>query len=102
MEKFGKFTFGFVYLVIGIAFAAFVLSILWSWFIVPLGVPAISIAHAFGLQVLVAFFKVNRKVKDKKEPRKENYFGYFCELASICILISLTALGLGWVAVSLM
>lgn len=29
-----------------------VMSILWMWFLVPLGLPAISVAHAIGLSLL--------------------------------------------------
>jgi len=34
-----------------------VLRSLWAWFVVPLGVPPIGIAHAVGLSVVVAVFK---------------------------------------------
>lgn len=44
------------------AYAAFVLALLWGWFIVPLGVPAISMFHAWGLTVIVNMFTARRKV----------------------------------------
>jgi len=33
--------------------AAFTISLLWGWFAVPLGLPVIGMAHAFGLSMLV-------------------------------------------------
>lgn len=33
----------------------FVLKVLWGWFIVPLGVVAITIPNALGLSVIIAF-----------------------------------------------
>lgn len=36
---------------------ASVLSALWGWFIVPLGVAPIGIAHAFGLAVLAKYLR---------------------------------------------
>lgn len=36
---------------------AFVLSALWGWFVVPLGVPGINMAHAMGLSLIVGALK---------------------------------------------
>jgi hypothetical protein len=32
----------------------FVIHLMWSWYMVPLGVPAIGIAHAIGIDLLVS------------------------------------------------
>lgn len=34
---------------------AFVLVQLWAWFMLPLGVPAIGVAHAYGIGVIATF-----------------------------------------------
>lgn len=34
-------------------FEGFVLSIMWKWFLVPLEIPAIGIAHAVGISTMV-------------------------------------------------
>lgn len=46
-----------------------VLSYLWFWFLVPLGVPSIGVAHAMGLSLLVSLFTAGASSKDadKKE-----------------------------------
>lgn len=46
--------------------AAFTLSTLWGWFIVPLGAPAIGLAHAAGISVMLTYLKM-RQVKQKDE-----------------------------------
>ena len=48
----GAFEFGFLLL----AFRGFVLSRLWLWFIVPLGIPLISISWAIGIAVMATMF----------------------------------------------
>lgn len=47
------------------AFKGFVLSRLWGYFVVPLGVPEIGIAHAFGLALVVSMFTPTPSGKDK-------------------------------------
>lgn len=42
----------------GIALTGLAISLLWQWFLVPLGVIPIGIAHAFGLSLIVMFFKL--------------------------------------------
>ena len=43
----------------------FALSVLWGWFIVPLGIPPIGMAHVFGL--LVLWMTVTPPEPDAKE-----------------------------------
>lgn len=47
-------------------FGAFTISTLWSWFVVPFGVQAISLAHAYGLSVLVSVFMSTRGLVQQK------------------------------------
>ena len=58
MTKIGEFAVALV-----VAFwKAFVLTIIWGWFIVPLGVPAIGVLHAYGLLLFTSLvtFSVTR------------------------------------------
>jgi hypothetical protein len=34
-----------------------VISILWGWFIVPLGAPPLTVAHAIGVSLLIGFIR---------------------------------------------
>lgn len=49
-------------------FGAYVFCVMWDWFIVPLGMKSISMAHAFGIrgfyQYITASF-VPRKIEDE-------------------------------------
>jgi len=54
MDKFVKFVFWLVMFACVIVFSGFVTVELWGWFVVPLGAPAIGIAHALGLRMLVS------------------------------------------------
>lgn len=41
------------------------LMFMWEWFITPLGVPPISICHAFGIVNFVGIFRVSNTVEEK-------------------------------------
>ena len=53
MEKFLKGVLGVLAFLLCIVFSGFVTTELWLWFVVPLGAPAINIAHALGLRMLL-------------------------------------------------
>jgi hypothetical protein len=60
MNAFAKFT-GVVVIAVGGILAitllrGLVLVSLWGWFVVPLGVPGIGIAHAIGISILASLF----------------------------------------------
>lgn len=40
-------------------YSAFVFTVLWGWFVVPLGVPAIGLFHALGLGIVFLFPFIN-------------------------------------------
>ena len=56
----------FIFMPIFTALRGFVLHRLWAWFVVPLGVPAIGIAHAVGLAMLVGFLKMSQHDFDQE------------------------------------
>ncbi len=45
---------------------AFVVTHLWAWFIVPLGVEPIGMAHAWGLAILAGMFTATGKGNDEE------------------------------------
>jgi len=75
---------------------AWVLSILWGWFIVPLGVKSLSIAHAYGVTLVAGLFLSTRGIKENK-----NQDDWVSSLITWLIL-PLVALFFGWVAVGFM
>ena len=75
---------------------AWVLTILWGWFIVPLGVKALSIAHAYGFTLVTGLILGNRGVKENKN--KEDWTGSIVTW----LLLPAIALFFGWIAVGFM
>jgi hypothetical protein len=49
----------------GFFLRAYVLLVLWRWFAVPLGLPAVGMMHAYGLALLVQFATYNPPIKDR-------------------------------------
>ncbi len=66
-----------------------VLSILWGWFAVPLGVPAITIPGAMGISILLSTIAMRRSAKDPDEAWYDWMFFYATK--------PLVALGIGWI-----
>ena len=84
---------GVVMLVIGVL-NAFVVSSLWGWFVVPLGMPSIGIAHAWGLGILVGMFQFPPQKLDDDE-------AWWRPIVQ-AVTRSLVALGVGLVVASFM
>ncbi len=58
----------FIALIAGyIFFGAYTLTMLWQWFVVPLGVKPIGILHAMGLSMFVGYFKGKAVYEEKPE-----------------------------------
>lgn len=64
---FGKFAGLFSLTIILIILGTFTITCLWSWFIVPLGLPPITMVHAYGLSVIVAYFQHRQAQRFKDE-----------------------------------
>lgn len=88
-----KFLIGFVIIIVLSIplsiFGGLVLSDLWKWFVVPLGVVPIGIAHAIGLMQVVGMFKAGlatAKVGDGDAPVAEAIAGLFGFLVAYLII----------------
>ena len=46
----------------------FVLKILWAWFVIPLGVMPLGLAHAIGFSVIVGLLTSACHKEDEKDP----------------------------------
>lgn len=66
-----KFLGGLALAAIAILVGGFAVSTMWGWFIVPLGAPAMSLAHGYGLTLFVSLFTqplfIQSHVKDDPE-----------------------------------
>ena len=53
-------TFGLIaWIVLAIIVRGWVLTVLWGWFLVPLGAPALSIPFALGISTIIGLFLQN-------------------------------------------
>ena len=59
----------FIFLiVIGIiVIHGFIVKLMWGWFVVPLGLPVLSIVHAIGLGLLFKYLTWQHRSKDDKD-----------------------------------
>lgn len=55
---------------LSIALRGVVLSYLWLWFLVPLGLPVIGIMHALGISLIVTFLVTSTGNKHEQYPKK--------------------------------
>lgn len=78
----------FALIPVGMFLNALALSVLWGWFVVPLGVVSIGKAHAFGLAVLVNLFTQSHKRETKDEQTSVLVFSV--------LFAPIVALGAGW------
>lgn len=75
---FGKFLVALSAFIITLAFVAlatvwggFVLHVLWGWFIVPIGVPQISIAQSLGLTLIIRLLVAPTKTDKEDAPSND-------------------------------
>lgn len=76
-----------------VIFRGLVLSALWLWFIVPLGVPAVGIAWGIGIALLVGLITKNPHVAESdadEEPLVRAFTKVFSN-----VFVSLLAWGMG-------
>ena len=73
---------------------AFVLATLWAWFVVPLGVTKIGVAHAYGLSSIFSVILGVRGMYQPEDKRKES--------VGVALAIPTFALLFGWIALGFM
>ena len=77
-------------LIVGIGWFGWVVSTLWAWFVVPLGLQAIGIAHVVGLRVTV------RMLSGKIRKTDENFT--ICQMVVDAFAVPMAALTIGFAA----
>lgn len=91
-------TVGFLAIVVGaICMRAWVLTVLWSWFLVPYGVPQIAIPAAIGISLIVGMFTTKLSDKWSQEKKKKSLPESFADMISTAFLSPLFVLCIGWV-----
>jgi hypothetical protein len=68
METVGKITIMILMIVLGSIYSGWILSIIWSWFMVPVfGLPSLSIAAGIGIKITVMSLVNPRKIEQTKD-----------------------------------
>lgn len=99
-----KFLGGLVLFAISATLSAYTLMMLWTWFLVPLGVASIGMIHAYGLSILVKYATMQGSDILVVGKNKKGAVGYFSssEISVMNIVLSLVLLGLGFTAAQFM
>jgi len=76
---------GFIGFLPTLFWGGFVTMILWSWFMVPLGLVEIGMAHALGLSCVVTWVRARNPVKQEMDQDKYRIPLFFIEVATWCL-----------------
>lgn len=95
MAAFGGFVGLLALMVLSSMWKGYVLMILWAWFVVPtFGLPALAIAPAIGLAMVVSFLTYQSDAS--KEPECE-FSERMAKAVARALLTPAFVLGIGWV-----
>jgi len=73
----------------------YVLSVIWSWFIVTtFGLPELTIVQAIGLSIVVGYFKMSYNTKKEQNEERTDIFARFIGHAFFAPLF---VLGFAWI-----
>lgn len=81
---------------IGILLKGFVISQLWAWFFVPFGLPSISLAHSYGIVILVGLFTSHGMGADMKASEDRSMAATVFIAVFAAIVMPLLAWFAGW------
>jgi hypothetical protein len=94
----GAITLGIAAQVLGALLNGWVLSILWGWFFVPLGIQPIRVIHAIGIGTTVSLLTSSApRGKDEREAKEKmaSSIAFLFVVPLVCIVI-------GWIVHSFM
>lgn len=95
MAAFGGFVGVLALLVLSSMWKGYVLTVLWAWFVVPtFGLPALAIAPAIGLAMVVSFLTHQRDAS--KEPEGD-FSARMAKSVAHALVMPALVLGIGWV-----
>lgn len=67
MEKFGNGVVYVLLVTVNLFLMMFMLSSMWEWFVVPIGIKSIGYAQAFGLSLMITYFQTRNPKLFKPE-----------------------------------
>ena len=102
METLGKVFLVIVTTIVSVLIAAWAFQTLWMWFIVPLGVSSISMAHAYGIMLVFSILKIKPKDFETEDKKDAKPFSKYVERLCTYSLVYLVAVGMGWITMLFM
>lgn len=78
-------------IVVAIVLRAWVLTVLWGWFLVPLGIPEVSIPTAIGIALILGLFTQHLAKEENKEKN------IIADIGIRAIGAPIVSLVLGWI-----
>lgn len=78
------------YAALGLLFHAYALSVLWGWFIVPLGAPVLELVPALGVQLVV------NALMQRQPPKADPENPELLEKAIAAVAVPAAFLAFGW------
>ena len=75
------------------ALRGFVISRLWEWFAVPLGVVPIGICWAIGLGIIVGMYTPSHRIRKRKNETNSEFYG---RMLAKGLVATLVPWGMGW------
>ena len=102
METFGKVAALIVMTLISIFIGAWAFSTLFGWFLVPLGLPPVGMAHAYGLMLVASFLKMRPKDIDIDGENKSKTTAETVTRIALYTIFYLVAVGMGWITILFM
>ncbi len=77
-------------IIVAVVVRAWVFTLLWSWFVVPLGAPEVGIATAVGLALIISLFTQHLAKEETKDKSMIN------DLITRAFLAPIVTLIVGW------
>lgn len=71
--------------VVGFLLSALVFSVLWGWFVVPLGVPSINVAHAMGIGLMLGVLRGGYSESEDVDPGYSAFMGVAVPLFALAV-----------------
>lgn len=83
------------------AWYAYVLTVIWGWFVVPLfGLPALDIWAAIGLSLVINYMW--KTTPENNDENDDESMDRLIKVLGYCLVRPLIALGIGWIVFNAM
>ena len=71
----------------------YMMAVLWGWYVVPLGLPAIGLAHMWGLSCLIAIYNFHNGPKKQFKTKRDQVQDNIIVILRPFLIFGLAAIG---------